>query len=39
MPLHEEHEKRKSRNYILGGILVALVVLFFVVTLVKLDVI
>lgn len=39
MPLHDEHEKRKGRNYILGGILAALVVLFFVVTLVKLGVI
>ena len=39
MPLHEEHKKRAGRNYALAGILIALVVLFFVVTLVKLDVI
>jgi hypothetical protein len=39
MPLHEEHEKRKGRNFVLGGILAALVILFFVVTLAKLDVI
>ncbi len=39
MPLHEEHKKRASRNYALAGILVALIVLFFVVTLVKLNVI
>lgn len=39
MPLHEEHKKRAGRNYTLAGILLALVVLFFVVTLVKLNVI
>ena len=39
MPLHEEHKKRAGRNYALGGILLALVVLFFVVTLVKMSVI
>jgi len=39
MPLHEEHKKRASRNYALGGILIAMVVLFFVVTLAKLNVI
>lgn len=39
MPLHEEHKKRAGRNYVLGGILLAMVVLFFVVTLAKLGVI
>ncbi len=39
MPLHEEHKKRAGRNYALGGILLALVVLFFIVTLAKLNVI
>lgn len=39
MPLHEEHKKRAGRNYALAGILVTLIVLFFVVTLVKLNVI
>jgi hypothetical protein len=39
MPLHEEHKKRAGRNYALGGILLGLVVLFFVITLVKLGVI
>lgn len=39
MPLHDEHDKRKGRNYTLGGILAALVILFFVVTLAKLGVI
>lgn len=39
MPLHEEHKKRAGRNYALAGILVGMVVLFFVVTLVKLNVI
>ena len=39
MPLHEEHKKRAGRNYTLAGILFAMVILFFVVTLVKLNVI
>lgn len=39
MPLHEEHKKRKGRNYALAGVLVALVVLFFITTLAKLGVI
>jgi hypothetical protein len=39
MPLHEEHKKRAGRNYAMAGILLALVVLFFVVTLAKLNVI
>lgn len=39
MPLHDEHKKRKGRNYALGGVLLALVVLFFVLTLAKLGVI
>ncbi len=39
MPLHEEHKKRAGRNYALAGILLAMIVLFFVVTLVKLNVI
>ena len=39
MPLHEEHKKRAGRNYALAGILLGMIVLFFVVTLVKLGVI
>jgi len=39
MPLHEEHKKRAGRNYALAGILLALVTLFFVITLVKMNVI
>lgn len=39
MPLHEEHKKRAGRNYALAGILLAMIALFFVVTLVKLGVI
>ena len=39
MPLHEEHKKRASRNYVLAGILLGMVTLFFVVTLVKLGMI
>ena len=35
MPLSDEHNKRKGRNYLLGGALMALVVLFYVITLVK----
>lgn len=38
MPLHEEHKKRAGRNYALAAILGGLVILFFVVTLVKLGV-
>ncbi len=39
MPLHEEHKKRAGRNYAMAGILLALVILFFMVTLAKLNVI
>jgi hypothetical protein len=39
MPLHEEHKKRKGRNYILAAILGGMVFLFFMVTLVKLGVV
>lgn len=39
MPLHEEHKKRAGRNYALAAILVAVFTLFFVITLVKLNVI
>ncbi len=35
MPLHDLHKSRKGRNYLLGGTLLALVVLFYVITLVK----
>jgi|APSaa5957512535_1039671.scaffolds.fasta_scaffold21908_3 hypothetical protein len=37
MPLHDEHKKRASRNYTLAAILGGLVVLFFIITLVKLG--
>ena len=39
MPFHEEHKKRKGRNFMLAAILGGLVFLFFMVTLVKLGVI
>jgi len=39
MPLHDEHKKRAGRNYALAGVLFAMVFLFFLVTLVKLNVI
>jgi len=35
MPPSKEHKKLKGRNYLLGGALMALVVLFYVITLVK----
>lgn len=39
MPLHEEHKRKAGRNYALAGILIGMVVLFFLITLTKLDVI
>jgi hypothetical protein len=35
MPPSKHHEKRRGRNYLLGGALLALVALFYVITLVK----
>jgi hypothetical protein len=37
MPISEEHQKRRGRNITLGLVLAALVVLFFVVTIVKMG--
>ena len=37
MPIDEEHKRRRDRNLALAGALLALVVLFFVATLVKLS--
>ncbi|MBL27320.1 MAG: hypothetical protein CMM50_07205 [Rhodospirillaceae bacterium] len=37
MPISEEHKRRRGRNYALAGVLLALVVLFFVVTMVKIG--
>ena len=37
MPIDERHRRRRGRNYALAGVLVALVVLFFVVTIVKMS--
>lgn len=39
MPLHDEHKKRAGRNFTLAAILGGLVLLFFIITLVKLEVI
>ena len=39
MPLHDEHKKRAGRNYALAAVLGGLVLLFFIITLVKLEVI
>ncbi len=38
MPITEQHRRRRGRNLALAGVLIALVVLFFAVTLVKLGV-
>jgi hypothetical protein len=35
MPLSKHHDKKRGRNYLLGGALLAVVVLFYVITLVK----
>jgi hypothetical protein len=37
MPLSEEHRRNRAKNYLLGGVLVAVVVLFFVITIVRLG--
>ncbi len=39
MPPSDEHKKRAGRNYALAGVLLAFVVLFFLLTLAKLNVI
>ena len=38
MPLHPEHKRRKGRNIAVGLVLGALVVLFFLITVVKVGV-
>jgi len=37
MPLSEEHRRKRGRNFALAGILLFLVVLFFVVSIVKMK--
>lgn len=37
MPITERHKRQKSKNFALAGVLFALVVLFFAITLVKLG--
>ncbi len=37
MPITEEHKRRRGRNFALAGILLALVVLFFMITIAKLQ--
>ncbi|MCY4497821.1 MAG: hypothetical protein OXC14_11090 [Rhodospirillaceae bacterium] len=37
MPLSQEHKRRRGRNMLLGAVLVGLVVLFYVLTIVKLK--
>ena len=37
MPLTEEHKRRRGRNFALAGVLLALAVLFFMITIAKLQ--
>ncbi len=37
MPISEQHRRRRGRNLALAGMLLALVALFFAITLVKLG--
>ena len=37
MPITEEHKRRRGRNFALAGVLLALVVLFFMITIAKLQ--
>jgi len=37
MPISEEHKRRRGRNYALAGVLLALVVLFFMITIAKMQ--
>ena len=37
MPITEQHKRRRGRNFALAGALGLLVVLFFVITLVKMQ--
>ena len=37
MPITEEHKRRRGKNLALAGVLLALVALFFAITLVKLG--
>ncbi|WP_341704667.1 hypothetical protein [Ferrovibrio sp.] len=37
MPMHDEHKRRRARNLALGGVLLALVVLFYFITIAKMS--
>ncbi|WP_439817390.1 hypothetical protein [Zavarzinia sp. CC-PAN008] len=37
MPVSEMHRKRRTRNYVVAGILVGLVVLFFAISIAKMS--
>ncbi|TNE40930.1 MAG: DUF2970 domain-containing protein [Alphaproteobacteria bacterium] len=37
MTSEEDRKRRRVRNYVVGGILVALVVLFYLITIVKMS--
>jgi hypothetical protein len=36
MPLHEEHKKRRVRNWTIAGLLIVLVILFYLATIAKM---
>ena len=36
MPLDDEHKRRRIRNFVVGGVLLALVILFYFITIVKM---
>ena len=38
MPINDQHEKQKSKNYALLGLLVALIVILFFVAIIKVDI-
>jgi len=37
MPIEEQHRRKRVRNYTLAGVLFALAILFFIVTIVKMS--
>ncbi len=36
MPLHDEHKKRRVRNYTIAGLLLLMVVLFYLASIAKM---
>jgi hypothetical protein len=37
MPLHEEHKKRRIKNWTIAGILLALVILFYLASIARMS--